>query len=417
MPEDDDRYKHIDKLLNRITGADDQRSALSLRELFDNRVQELGISPTYVLSILEINYRALEGILDGSQKRIDFVTLTKLARFLGITNTEIVQLYMECLEEKNLEDVNVTRKRTFISDHFDLTVLRTIGVVKTIKDFDHVEQQILSMLSLNSIFEYSADDIEAAFSSGSIKPRNSQTRNYFIRKACAILKLINNPHPYEKQALVEYFPKIRWHSTDVDNGIPNVIRSLYRLGVTVIFQPRMPSLQLRGATLAVNNRPSIVLTDFRGFYPTLWFALIHELFHVIFDWDEILQKRYHLSDEENDLFVVKQKEDEANDFAREFLFPKKKMEIIAAQITKAQLIQEYAIEQHVHSSIIYANYAFDNSNSSTNLWPSVQKHMPDITNLLVTLGNKLGHTATAQEYATYYKETILNIKENGYGEK
>lgn len=412
MADQNDKIRQVNALLNGIDFDEDySKSSLSLRERFDNRIAELGITPTYVLGILNINYRALEGILDGTQRRIDFVTLTKLARFLGITTNLVVRLYIETLERNNPDDLKVADKRTFITTNFDLATLRAANIISSISDFDHIEERLTRILGLSSIFDYNTDEIEAAFSSGATKPRNASTRKYFIEKSRSIFKTLNNPYNYDKEALIKYFPKIRWHSTDVESGLINVIRSLYKLGVTVIFQPKLPSLQLRGATFAVNEKPCIVLTDYRGFYPTLWFALIHELFHVLFDWQEILDKKYHLSDEESDLFVLKQKEDEANDFAREFLFPAKKMEMISDKILSEKIsdknyIKRFALDNHVHQSIIYANYAFDNKHA--NFWAKTQKHMPEINSLLNELGNNLGNQATAREFAEYYKTNLLN---------
>lgn len=412
MADQNDKIRQVNALLNGIDYDEDySKSSLSLRERFDNRIAELGITPTYVLGILNINYRALEGILDGTQRRIDFVTLTKLARFLGITTNLVVRLYIETLEKNNPDDLKVADKRTFITTNFDLATLRAANIISSISDFDHIEERLTQILGLRSIFDYNTDEIEAAFSSGATKPRNAATRKYFIEKSRSIFKTLNNPYDYDKEALIKYFPKIRWHSTDVESGLINVIRSLYKLGVTVIFQPKLPSLQLRGATFAVNEKPCIVLTDYRGFYPTLWFALIHELFHVLFDWQEILEKKYHLSDEESDLFVLKQKEDEANDFAREFLFPAKKMEIISDKILSDKVsdknyIKRFALDNHVHQSIIYANYAFDNKHE--NFWAKTQKYMPEINSLLNELGNNLGNQATASEFAEYYKTNLLN---------
>lgn len=408
MNEKEDRYKEIDNLLNRITNEkNNYHSPITLRQKFDQRVAELGITPTYVLEILKINYRALEGILDATQKRIDFVTLSKLARFLSLPIAELVILYMESLERNNIEDLEDTDKRAFITANFDLSVLRTMGVINSINDFEHIEEKINSILGLSSIFEYNDDDLDAAFSTGAKKPKNLHTRIYFVRKSRKIFKLISNPFKYDKQALVDYFPKIRWHSTDVEHGLPSVIRSLYELGVTIIYQPKMPSLHLRGATIAVDEKPCIVLTDYRGYYPTLWFALIHELFHVLFDWTEILNNEYHLSDEENDLFILQQKENEANDFAREYLFPKKKMDVISCEISKKAFIKEYAYDHNVHPSIIYANYAHDNSTPDNQLWSSFRKYMPDIAALLKMLGHHLGAQATASQYAAYYKTKIF----------
>lgn len=382
-----------------------------LRRMFERKLKDLDISFNQAKENLEISYRALNGILDGTLDQLEFLSLLKIAQFLEISYDKIVLLYTEAISSKNKESLAQSEKRTFILNNFDLPILKNIGVIDSIRDFDHIEYRLNEILGLKRITDYNADDFEVAFSSGKKVPKDLRTRKYFVRKARAVLELINNPNPYKAEALLDYIPKIRWQSIDFENGLVNVVRSLYKLGVTVIFQPKMPALQLRGATFVVNEKPGIVLTDYRGYYPTLWFALLHEIFHVVFDWQEILEKKYHLSDEEDDLEVVRQRENEANDFAQSYMFPKNKLEEIKDKIDNRLFIRGYALDNHVHPSIVYANYAYD-SNSEENYWQLFNKAklFPPLEPLLRKLGNGFTHQDKALNFAAYYKTNIFNIQ-------
>jgi len=264
------------------------------------------------------------------------------------------------------------------------------------------------LLGLNIITDFEIGSPEAAFCSTSRIPKSLNSRKYFIAKANAVFKAVKNYHDYNRDSLVNYFQNIRWHSMDVDNGLFKVISTLYSLGVTVIFLPKMPKLAMRGATFAVNNKPCIVLTDYRGSYPTLWFALIHELFHVLFDWEEILMNKYHLSDEESDLFIVQQKEAQANGFAREFMISKTQRQIVADRISDMLYVKEFAIQNHIHPSIVYAHYAYEHSDDVNNYWIQFKDYLPSIKILLNKLGSGMEHTSSAQEIANFYKTQIFN---------
>ncbi|MEO6670533.1 MAG: hypothetical protein ABIN36_13705 [Ferruginibacter sp.] len=372
------KHNDIDSLLSRVLKDEGNPQKNSLRLKFEQKLVELKMLPTHVLEILNIEYRALNGILDGTQKRIDFITLTKLATLLEIPNTELFQLYVEALEENFKGEVTLSETRKFISENFDLITLRKVGFIDSITDFDHIENRIVSFFGFNSIFEYKKYNIDVAFSSGVIKPKNELTRDFWVNTAISSLSRDNNPYEYNMEALIEYFPKIRWHSTDIENGLLNVAKSLYKLGITLIFQPSMPSLHLRGATFAINDKPCIVLTDYRGFYPTLWFALLHELHHIIFDWEDILVNEYHLSDEENDIHTVKLKEEKANNFAREYLFSKEKMKTVLPYINDNEYVADFANKNHVDKSFIYLFHAFDTGNTNKRAWAMAHKNMPDI---------------------------------------
>ena len=141
----------------------------------------------------------------------------------------------------------------------------------------------------------------------------------------------------------------------------------------------------------------------------MWRAFLHELFHVLFDWEEILLKRYHLSDEEDDLMVLKHKEDEANDFAREYLFPQQELETITPRIKQPFFVKEVAMENHVHHSIIYANYAYLNSTDENNLWAQFDKSIrPPMDTLIRKLSGGLSHESSARAFANYYVNNIYN---------
>lgn len=407
----------VNKLINSILGDNEESNISLLRNRYENKLAELGITSHQVEKNLKLEYRTLNGILDGYLERFDLLALIKIGHFLEIPENEIMPFYLKLVSEKNKGELEIIKRRAFILNNFDLGFYKSLGVITSVQDFDHIEQMLNQVFGLNSIMEYDDTDVGAALSSITImdgkkdsKKKRNPGRTYFINKARNIFQRINNPNPYVKQDLVDYFPKIRWHSTDFENGIANVMKSLFALGVTVIFQPSVPSMKMRGATFAVNGKPCIVLTDFRKSYPTIWFAFLHELFHILFDWAEILEKRYHLSDEENDLYVVRQKEEEANEFAREYLFPDAKLEYIANRINQRAIIREFALDNHVHPSIVYANYAFKYSTPDQNLWALYDKQIrPTMDVLLRNLNKDFTNTTSVVEYSEYYRKEIFNI--------
>jgi len=369
--ENGDNNININDLLNGLF------KPVSLRELFENKLRELNVSATAVAGLLGMQNRALNGILDSTLKTVDYTYFIKLASFLQIPRERVVELYMAGLEAKFPTTTLTADKVEFIKENFDLAALRKAGFIDSITDFVQIEQKLLSRLRLKSIFEYRKPNNDVAFSSGLIKPKSELTRAFWIKAAMSILQEIDNPYSYSRQALVEYFPQIRWYSTNVERGLMEVIRSLFKLGITVIYQPPLPTLQLRGATFAVDDKPCIVLTNYIDFYPTLWFALIHELYHVLFDWDDIRVNLYHLTDDNDDQLAVRQREDMADDFAREYLFSKEKSQEVKRFLNDREFIQRYANDHHVHSSFIYVFAAYD-AGSDKRAWGRARQLSPSV---------------------------------------
>lgn len=393
-----------DLLRDLLRGIDQPPLKETLKDLFEGRVLELKIRPTNVLEILKIEYRTLNGILDGTQKRVDYTNLLKIAHFLQLPKEKIVRLYLESLEKNYPDEVaSSPEKISFIKENFDLTVLKQAGFIDSLTDFDKIESKIVCYFGLKTIFDYKRPSSDVAFSAGVVQPKNELTRALWIRSAGNYFDEIENPYPYNRKALIDYFPNIRWHSTNVELGLINVIRDLYKLGVTVIYQPQLPSLHLRGATFSVADKPCVALSNYRGFYPTMWFALIHELFHVIFDWEEIRKNRYHLSDEEPEQLSVSAKEQEADSFAREYLFSKEKTTKIRPYLNDIEYVNEFAFNNHVHPSFAYVFYAYDAGKKDRMAWPRAKRHNPPMDSLLKSISNSWDNPKPIAEFVKSIK--------------
>ncbi len=385
----DDNNISIDDLLNGLFRPS------SLRELFDKKLKELEISATTVAGLLDMQNRALNGILDSTMKTVDYTYFIRLSSFLQIPREKVLELYIAGLDARYPTTTITSDKVEFIKENFDLAALRKAGFIDSITDFVQIEQRLLYRLRLKSIFEYRKPNNDVAFSSGLIKPKNELTRSFWIKAAMSALYEIENPNTYNRQGLIEYFPQIRWHCTNIERGLTEVIRSLYKLGITVIYQPPLPTLQLRGATFALDDKPCIVLTNYVDFYSTLWFALIHELYHVLFDWDEIRANLYHLTDDNDDQLSVRQREDLADNFAREYLFSRQKSQDVKRYLNDQEFVQSYANSQHVHASFIYVFAAYD-AGSDKRAWGRARKLSPSAKNAIQHIDLPWENVATTE---------------------
>lgn len=378
----------------------------TLKELFDNKLDELKLTKTNVQEILDMPYRTLHGILEGSQKLVDVTSLIKIADFLQLPKENVFKLYVDSLQ-RNPSVNNVSPKKIkFIKENFDLVVLKKAGLINDLNDFEHIEERISRRLGYKSIYEYSKPSIDVAFSSGLFKPKNLQTRLFWIRSAMCALEQIDNPNEYDRQALIKFFPHILWYTTNEERGLSEVIRTLFKIGVTVIYQPNLQGLQLRGATFNVSEKPCIVLTDYKGFYSTIWFCLIHELYHVLFDWEDLKNDSYHLTDVDNEELSVQEREKQADKFAREFLISGDKMLNIKHRISDEHYVRRFAEENNVHHSIVYAFYAFTNDERKD--WARTKKYSPLMKNAIKNLDYPWEDKTSLEEYVIEKKELIYN---------
>lgn len=349
----------------------------TLKGLFEKKLKELDMSATTAYEVMGMNYRAVNKILSGSQKLLDISSIPNLAAFLEISEEEVIKLCLDAVKKNAPTSASISSKKIkLIKESFDLVVLKKAGVIDSLKDFEHIEKRLNARLGLKSILEYRKPTVDIAFSSGSFKPENDRNRAFWVKAAIACFEEINNPNEYSKAGLIDLFPRIRWYTMNVERGLTEVIRQLYKIGITVVFQPPLLTLQLRGATFSHNNKPCIVLSDYVGFYPTLWFALVHELSHVLFDWEEIKEGKYHLSDDKNETLTVREHEKEANRFTRNYLFSIEKTNKIRPYLNDARYVEEFARDNHVHPSFIYVFNAFDVGETDRMAWARARRLAP-----------------------------------------
>src|SRR5450432_1418735 len=187
MEENNNKHSDIDALLGNIFKQTD------LRDLFDKRVHELGLSERDVRRMLKVEYRTINGIIDGTQQRGDISSFKKLAAFLNIPLDEFLEIHSSLIEKNSSGKNSIANKKKFIKDNFDLAVLRKAGFINNITDFEEIEKRLV--------------------------------KYFWLTSTKTLATKIDNPYSYDRKMLIEFFPQIKWFSTNEDLGLVNVIKS------------------------------------------------------------------------------------------------------------------------------------------------------------------------------------------------
>ncbi|CAA0182882.1 helix-turn-helix domain-containing protein [Tenacibaculum maritimum] len=367
--------------------------------LFNKRIQELGITQSRAEAMLGIEKKSLNSILNKEAKRVDIITIIKLAQFLNLPVDDFVKVYLQELPSEQIGDLERAKRNNFIVQNFDLPQLHKSKFISSKTDYDSIENRITSFFGLESIYEFAKEIVTPAYSRTK-RSSSDLMREFWVQSALSQFKLLENPNEYSREKLIDLIPKIRPYTRNVKKGLVTVVKALFSVGITVIYQESLPNISVRGATFVVNGKPCIVINDLYKRYPTLWFSLMHEIHHVLYDFDEIKQVKYHLTGEP-DLWL---KEERANDFAREYLFSYKRSKYIEPFINEAVLVREYAEKSQVHSSIIYNFYMYDNNN-----WAKFKNKMPNISLAIDNLNVKIWESESVDATVEKLKKEIFNI--------
>lgn len=335
-----------------------KEDTLDLVDLLKRAKEKLGLSQRQLSKALSLNRRTVQRILNREAKKIDLDTFQKLQQFLGMSPKELLDIYNSGLEADQLRELERARKAGYISRSFDLDGLKREGFIDSDRDFDEIEERVERFFDLTSVFEYDKDTDIPMFSRTRRDFSNKMLR-FWVNSALHQIRLIDNPNPFDRDMLTRLIPSLRGLTRDEDSGLLRAARSLYSAGITVVIQSYLTGTQIRGGTFVVDDRPAIVLTDFNKRYDTIWFALLHELYHVLKDLDRIEKLGYHLTGDKGDLFVSQMSEKEANEFASEFLLPEDKRNYIRKFIDVPEVVRDYAEKWNIHPGIIYGLYTYE----------------------------------------------------------
>ncbi|MEM6288516.1 MAG: XRE family transcriptional regulator [Bacteroidota bacterium] len=342
-----------DAFLERIYSVLSDGEVEDLPALLARREEELGITETQAWKILGFSSaNQLRRLKNGETKKIDALTLVKLSNYLNLGVDGLARVIVSNMTPSEIAEIEKTRARHFVAKHFYVKGLKEIGFISDHNDLDAVAERITWFFRLRSVFDYNAQLAAPLFMQRRMSFRD-EMRAFWVEAVRYQFERHPNPFPFDREQLMGLLPQIRQYSQHESTGLLTVARALFRAGITVIAQPYAAGTAVHGATFVVDGRPCIVLTDLGKKYPALWFSLLHELAHVLYDWDQLTRVVFHLSGEADTMLV----EDRANYVARELLLPEEKLNYIANHLDNPHLVKSYAAENDIHPSLIYWLYA------------------------------------------------------------
>lgn len=347
-------------------------------KLFDEKIEELGITKNQAYRVFGLDKKTIEPILTGNSKISDLSNLLKLGEFLNFDSlSDFIKTYVANFTQEYIDDLAKMKRANYIINNFDLETLKKLGFLKSISinDFENIEILIKKHFRLKDIYDYD-QRIGVAFKK-SRRAKQNKMLDFWVTSVYLQFSDINNPNSYDREYLKQLIPKIKPYTLDEENGLLKVCCALYQAGVTVMSHKHITNTQVHGATFIINDKPCIVLTDLNKKYSTAWFALMHELFHCLFDFEDIQSQTFHLSaKDEPELFL--NRESEADDFAKRYLFGDDKINYIEPIISNDLAVKKFAKANGIHESIIYDFYCWNMQEMyDKDYWRFYRKYIPN----------------------------------------
>lgn len=361
----------VSELLDDALSRSTQRT---LQEAFEVELNRSGLTRTQVERLLKIERRTLIAILEGKGKTHDVTQVLKVGAFCGLDISQTMAMYVSILPKEKIGEIHQSVDLARLNSLFELKSLKAIGFVDSDKDLATITSRVKQFFGISSLSEYDSLVHNTLFSKTKRKSRSEKMLDFWTTSSIRYFESINNPHPYDRKLLLGLIPKIKAQSQNVESGLLNVARALFAAGVTVVFQQKIPNTNIKGATFLLDESPCIVLTDHGRSYPRLWFSLIHELHHVLYDLDSIRDWTFHLTGEPN---IQLLQEEKADRFAHDMLCSDEKLDTLGLLIHNPSIVAQKARKWGVHPSIVYASFQFREAQRGENFWGAFRKQFPD----------------------------------------
>lgn len=358
----------------------------NLQQAFDIELERSGLTRTQVGRLLDIQHRTLDNILSGEGKGHDVTQVLKLGAFCGLDVSQTLAMYLTVLPAQKVGEIQDAIELSRLNGLFNLKELKGLGLIPNDKNLRDIVARIKSFFGISTLAEYESLIHHTLFSKSKRQNKSDKMLDFWTTASIRLFEQISNPHPYDRAALTEIIPHIRAQSQDVKFGLLKVARALYAAGVTLAFQPKIPNTNIKGATLVVDESPCIVITDHGRSYPRLWFSLLHELHHVLYDLKSITNYRYHLSGESA---LQSLQEDAADQFARDMLCSYGKLDELGKLIHNPHVVKTKAMRWRVHPSIVYATFQYRMAEQEEDYWGAFRNQFPNFDEAVTQLNNSL----------------------------
>lgn len=335
-------------------------NTISLRKELGIFMENTGITKTKIAQLLGLpSYKHVTNILEGEEE-ITLRCAIAIAHLIGISEQQLLDSAYKEFKEENGLNLDSLKYASFLYSNFDCKALKTLKLFGVNDTDEQMCNRLVEYFGYHSIFEYKVpiSPKSALFSKRKISAQEKREQlmmNFWLTTAQRSFVEMNNPNEYDRELLKDFVLKrIKQYTNDVNSGFAIAIYVLYQLGVSVLVQDYITGTRAYGVSLIVNCKPCIVLTALGGHYYKLWTTLLHELYHILNDWDYLQHVGCMVSDEsQGELFVS---ENDADRFAYNCLVPESlynKLElIIDSKFKVIQLAQKLGI----HPTIVYGVY-------------------------------------------------------------
>lgn len=319
-------------------------------------IKELDMSQEELSKRLNTSPKHVSDLINGKSKLSDELAL-KLATVFGTgTNLwlNIQQKYVEkVLEIKRLQDLD---KECELAKKIDYSFFVNMELLPYRRKTKEKVEELLKFFQVASLSVLCRRDFLVQYKTAvaTVKETNVINANAWVQTAINLGRQMETK-PFDEKILKDSISLIRTMTVEEPKEFVEKLKILLSdCGIALVLMPNLKNCGVNGAVKWLSNdKVLLAINDRKKYADYFWFALFHELGHV-------LQKRKKLLivadggkqlDGDDELFI--KLEDEANLFAQETLLKSKDYQkFIERNNINQQSVIRFSSEQKIHPGIV-----------------------------------------------------------------
>lgn len=328
-------------------------------------IDELGMTQEELAQRLQTTPKYVSDLVNGRINLTDEMVL-KLATVFGTSATMWLNLNQRYIEKKiEIEKRKLIDQECDLVRQMDYKFWSDLGFVKETRVAQEKVMELLRFFKVSSLNVLKQRNflVQYKTSVSEVTDINIINANAWVQTAINIgSNMVTSP--YDKKKLTAAIPEIRDMTVqDPEVFYPRLKRLLADCGVALVLLPNLKNCGVNGAVKWLGkNKAILALNDRRKYADTFWFALFHELGHVLQQRIKVLlvSESHDIDLETNNL--VQTLEMEANMFSQNTLIPLTEYELFIVENKigfTAQSIQLFSKKINILPGIVVSRLQQD----------------------------------------------------------
>lgn len=300
----------------------------------------------------DLTAKNLSEIINGKAKITNEIA-QKLSIMFG-TSTEM-WLNLQAKYEVKVAEIEIRKKIDEQKKIFTMLDYKYFVNNSLIQAKTKTEDKIIQMCEffhISSLEKLIIPDLSANFrnSSKTQEEKNIINNNAWLETAIRIGQQ-KNVADYDASKLKEYLYEIRSMTTQLSNQfVPRLEQIFSECGVIFVMLPKMKNANINGVVKWIsNNKALLAINDRYSYADSFWFSLMHEIKHILQHKISQVMISYENGIDE----LNKKLEVEADEFACNFLIPKKEYDrFTSASDFSKKAIYNFAQKISIHPGIV-----------------------------------------------------------------